>query len=86
MIATRCVDASRSRIPVSSRSRDGPAALVQVEHGPRALAVRAAFGLRPGVGSLVVGQPRASLSYGIPSAAGGMARPTTPASTMMVKM
>ena len=34
----------------------------------------------------VSGQPRASLSYGIPSAAGGIARPTTPASTMIVTM
>jgi hypothetical protein len=53
--------------------RDRTATLLQVEK-------------RRGSCALLGRQWRASLSYGMPSAAGGMARPTTPASTMIVKM
>ncbi len=52
--------------------RDPTASLLQVEERGRALA-------------LLRRQWRASLSYGMPSAAGGIARPTTPARTMIVK-
>ena len=62
------------------QDRDGPAALMEVQDGRRPVA----FGgpPRPLVGA--VGHVVASRSYGLPSAAGGMLRPMTPARMMIV--
>ena len=86
MMAIRRVVAMSVADPRVVEDRDRPAALVEVDHRTRALEVGATLRLRPSGGLVVGGQPRASLSYGMPSAAGGTARPTTPARTMIVKM
>jgi hypothetical protein len=58
--------------PVVSDQGDRAHALVEVEDLARP-------------GALLGTQPRASFSYGMPSAAGGIDRPTTPARMMIVR-
>lgn len=53
--------------------RDRPAALLEVEDGARPIEITARLG-----------QVCTSLAYGLPTAAGAMLRPTTPARTMIV--
>ena len=71
MTAIRRVARRTRSMPASSRTGTGPRALLEVEEGRRSIA-------------LLARQVAASRSYGCPSAAGGMLRPTTPARMMIV--
>ena len=71
MTAIRRVARRTRSMPGVVEDRDRPAALLEVEEGRRPVA-------------FLPGQVAASRSYGWPSAAGGMLRPTTPARMMIV--
>ena len=74
-IAIRRTLAQERDRPGRVEHRHRPGALLEVEHLARPA---------PLLGGHARGHPVLSRSYGLPTAAGGMLRPTTPASTMIV--